>query len=65
MEPELETYILIDPVSGVAPYVTEFTDEATEDLERGKIYRYRVLATNGVDDADFTNASVPLTVLCN
>jgi hypothetical protein len=65
VEPALDNFVLIDPVSGVEAHVTEFTDEFMGDIKIGKVYKYKVFATNGIDDAELTHASVPLTVLCN
>ncbi|KAF4700840.1 Myosin-binding protein C, slow-type, partial [Perkinsus olseni] len=54
----------IDPVSGVAVHQTNFTDKFTGSLVFGQYYSYRVVAMNGIDDLDHSNASEPLVALC-
>ncbi|KAF4736595.1 Myosin-binding protein C, slow-type, partial [Perkinsus olseni] len=54
----------IDPVSGVAVHQNNFTDKFTGSLVFGQYYSYRVVAMNGIDDLDHSNASEPLVALC-
>ena len=64
VEPTFE-YNLIDPVTGVPPHQLDFTDGDSSPLTQGLVYGYRVFATNGVDDTDYSFASPALIVICN
>ena len=47
-------------LASVTPDVTDLTDIVT----CGRVYRYRIYPTNGIDDADASNVSPFLPVLC-